>query len=207
MFKFTDKQLRRFHCIVLILMSYTGVVVSVAEAGEATEVIQEALQAYNNEDLNGTADALNEALAIVMQEKAAKMETKCPKALDGWEKQKTVSNSAGAAVFGGGTVTECNYRNGKNKVTISFTSDSPMLQSMMMMFKNPMFATAGGGKVKRIKADGKKRKTIIKYNEQRKSGEITSVFENILVTVKGKASQDELISFFKHIKFSSLNSG
>jgi len=195
-----------FSGIILLLMSYSGLVISVAEAGEATEVIQEALEAYNKQDLGGTADALNEALAIVMQEKATRMETKCPKALDGWKKEKTVSNSSGAA-FGAGTITECIYLNAKNKVTISFTTDSPMIQSMMMMFNNPMFATSSGGKVKRIKADGKKHKTIIKYNEQRKSGEITSVFENILVNVKGKASQDVLISFFKSIKFSSLISG
>lgn len=206
MFKFTREKLACFRYIILILVGYSGIVISVAEAGEATEVIEEALEAYNKQDLSSTADALNEALAIVIQEKATRMEKKCPKALDGWEKEKTVSNSSGA-IFGAGTVTECSYRNGNNKVTISFTVDSPMIQSMMMMFNNPMFATADGGKVKRIKADGKKHKTIIKYNEQRKSGEITSIFETILVSVKGKASQDVLISFFKSIKFSSLNSG
>ena len=204
MFKFTNEKFRYFHYIILILMSYSGIAISVAEAGEATEVIEEALEAYNKQDLGGATDALNEALAIVMQEKATRMETKCPKALDGWEKEKTVSNSSGAA-FGAGTVTECIYRNDNKEVTISFTVDSPMVQTMMMMFNNPMFATADGGKVKRIKADGKKHKTIIKYNEQRKSGEITSLFETILVSVKGEASQDELISFFRSIKFSSLN--
>ena len=205
MFNSNGIHFKVFNWVILIMLSCTGIMFSTAHAGEATEVIEEALQAYKKQDLTETANALNEALAIVLQEKSAKMETKCPNALDGWKKDETSSNSAGAA-FGGGSVTQCIYRNNdNNKVTITFTTDSPMLQSMSMMFNNPMFANSSGGKLKRIRADGKKHKTIIKYREKRKSGEITSVYENILVNVKGKASQEELISIFKSIKFSSLN--
>lgn len=207
MFKTKHNRIANFPCLTLLLIILSNLVVCLSVAGEATEVIEEALQAYNKEDLNVAADALNEAIAIVLQEKAARMETKCPKAIDGWKKDKTVSNSSAGSVFGGGTVTECKYSNDKNKITISFTTDSPMLQSMMVLFNNPMFANSDGGKIKRIKADGKKHKAIIKYDENRKTGEITSIFENILVGVKGRASEDELMSYFKSIKFSSLVSG
>ena len=61
MFKFTHEKFKFFRYIILILMSYSGIIVNVAEAGEATEVIEEALEAYNKQDLGGAADGTGAA--------------------------------------------------------------------------------------------------------------------------------------------------
>ena len=96
-------------------------------------------------------------------------------------------------MFGGGVNAEREYSKGNSRISISIMSDSPLLQSVMMMFSNPMFATADGGKMERIN----RQKAIVKYSPADKSGELQMVVNNrFLVTVEGSdISREELLEY------------
>jgi len=66
-----------------------------------------------------------------------------------------------------------------------------------MMFSNPMFATADGGKMVRIG----RQKAIVKFTPEDESGDLQMVVNNrFLVTVEGSGvSNDDLVNYAKAI--------
>jgi hypothetical protein len=114
-------------------------------ADDVTDQINEGLKAYEKKDF-GTAVMEAEGLTAFL-----------PAPLSGWEANDADSSSAGSAMFGGGSNASRTYTketgNGFAEIEISITSDSPMIQSMAMMFSNPMFM-GGGNKILII--DGQK---------------------------------------------------
>jgi hypothetical protein len=89
-------------------------------------------------------------------------------------------------------------------VTVSIITDSPMLQGLMVMFNNPMFATADGGKLEKINGQ----KAIVKYDAEGKNGEIQMVIANrFLVKVSGNnVEQQDLKEYASAIDFNKLAS-
>jgi hypothetical protein len=98
---------------------------------------------------------------------------------------------------------ERNYSRGDSRVTIRMITDSPMMQGVMMMFSNPMFATSDGGKLERIG----KQKAIVKYDEDNRSGDLQMVVNNrFLVMVEGDAvTRDELLTYAAAIDTKKLS--
>jgi hypothetical protein len=128
------------------------------------------------------------------------LESYLPEPLDGWTAEEATSQAAGAAMFGGAVTAERVYRKDNKRVTVTLITDSPMVQSMMMMLKNPMFATAGGGKMKRIGGE----KAIIKYDANNQSGEVQLAVGNVLVTVNGAAQEDDLVAYTEGVNLKGL---
>ena len=65
-----------------------------------------------------------------------------------------------------------------------------MLQGVMMMLSNPMFAASDGGKMERIG----KQKAIVKYDASNQSGEIQIVVANrFMVTIEGDGVTDKVL--------------
>jgi hypothetical protein len=77
-----------------------------------------------------------------------------------------------------------------------------MLQATMMLFTNPMFATADGGKLETINGQ----KAIVKYSAENKSGEIQVVVNNrFLVTVNGnEVAKEELTAYLSNVDIIKL---
>jgi hypothetical protein len=77
-----------------------------------------------------------------------------------------------------------------------------MIQSMMMMFGNPMLAGADGGKMEKIAGE----KAIVKYNAADKSGDIKLVIANrFLVTLDGSdISLEDLKAYAAKIDYKKL---
>ena len=94
------------------------------------------------------------------------------------------------------------YRKDQSSVTIEIITDSPALQSMVMMFSNPAYASADGGKLTKIK----RQKAIIKYTPSRKDGEINIVVaKQYLVTIKGrKVEESDLVDYASAIDYQKL---
>ena len=114
----------------------------------------------------------------------------------------TMSKIAGSAMFSGGISTSREYNKDSSRIKVEIITDSPILQSMMGIFSNPMFAASDGGKLQRINRE----KAIVKYNEERQRGDITIVVaKRFLVKVEGqKVSLDDLESYAKAIDFKKL---
>ena len=171
-------------------------------ADDVTDSINEALDAYKEGEYSTAVDSLNYASQLIQQKKSETLSSFLPEPLDGWTSNKSESNAVGAAMFGGGITATRQYIKGKNNITVEIVTDSPLLQSMMMMFSNPMYATSDGGKLEKIK----RQKAIVKFNPDTNRGDIKIVIANrFLVTVTGnRTTKEDLKAYAKAIDYKKL---
>jgi len=193
------KPSRRLACVLglPIMLAWQA-----AAADDVLETIQEGVQLYQEGDFSEAINSLNYAVQLIQQMKGATLTSFLPEPRPGWSAEEASSETAGAAMFGGGVTARRTYRNEQAQVEIQIITDSPMLQGMMMMFTNPMFATAEGGKLERIG----RQKAIVKHDPVSGEGSVTAVVANrFLVTVEGSsASKEDLIGFAEAIDFQGL---
>ena len=185
--------------MVVGLVVFPGAV----SADEITDSINEALTQYKNNDYAAASESLSYALQLLGQKKGGQLQELLPKPLPGWTADEASSETINAAIMGGGINAERRYQRENSSVTVKFTTDSPMLQGMMMMFSNPMFATADGGKLEKIKGQ----KAIIKFNSRNNSGTITIVVGNrTLILIEGNSvNQEDLKNYAAAIDYQKLS--
>ena len=185
--------------IVLTMVIHTT---SLAEEDEIIEYINEGLEQYKQGEYTSAAGNLDYAAQMIRQKKGGKLQGCLPEPLSGWSAEESTSQAAGAAMFGGGVTAERKYTSESKSVTISMVTDSPMLQSMMMMFSNPMIMASGGGKLEKIAGQ----KAIVKYTESNQNGEITIVVANrFLITIKGyQVTKEDLVNYASAIDYKKL---
>jgi hypothetical protein len=164
--------------------------------------IDQAAKQYKNGDLAGAASNLDYAAQLVRQKKSENMKDLLPEPLSGWQAGEAGSQAIGTAVFGGGITVNREYKKGSSVVSIEIVSDSPVLQSVMMMLNNPMFAGASGGNLRTIKGQ----RAIVKYTESSKSGDISVVVAGrFMVTINGRqVSEAELVAYAEAVNFQEL---
>lgn len=186
--------------LFLILMAFSAT----GYADDIKDSIKEALQYYENGEYKDAVESLNYASQLIQQKKGKELESFLPEPLSGWTAQEVRSQAGGAAMFGGGVTAERKYNKGSNSITIKIITDSPLMQSMMMMFSNPMLATSDGGKLERIG----RQKAIVKFNPSSKQGDIKIVVANrFLVLIEGRATtQEDLKGYAKAIDYKKLQS-
>lgn len=175
---------------------------SVALADDVSDSINEALQLYKDGKFSEAVNSLNYASQLIQQKKGASLEAVLPAALAGWTAEDATSQAAGAAMFGGGVTAERRYTKDTSSVKIQVVTDSPMLQAVIMMMSNPMFATSDGGKMETIGGQ----KAIVKVDNANKSGQVQIVVANrFLVTVEGEEiTKDDITAYAKAIDFAKL---
>ncbi|GBE09271.1 hypothetical protein BMS3Bbin11_00481 [bacterium BMS3Bbin11] len=171
-------------------------------ADDVNDQIEEAIKAYEKEDYNTAITALNAASTLIRQKKGELVSRLLPEPLSGWKAGAAKSSAAAAGIFGGGISAERRYtRKDDGKalaLTISITTDSPLIQTMSMMFSNPMFM---GQNNKLTVINGEKAIA----NERDNS--LTSMVSNkVLVKVDGdkKVSPETLKEYFKSINFKAI---
>jgi len=171
-------------------------------ADDVSDQIDEAVKAYEKEDYNTAITALDSASTLIRQKKGELVSKLLPEPLDGWQSDEGKSSAAAAGMFGGGISAEKRYTrktDGKTEtITISITTDSPLIQTMGMMFSNPMFM---GQDNKLIVINGEK--TIA--NERDNS--LTSMIANkVMVKIDGdkNVAVDALKEYFKSIDFKAI---
>ena len=139
---------------------------------------------------------------MIRQKRGEDLKVFLPDPLSGWKAKEATSSAVGAGMLGGGISVERLYQKGSSSVTTQIVTDSPLLQSTMMMFSNPMFATAGGGKMTKIGGE----KAIVNYQSENQGGEVTiMVAGRFLVSVTGKkVSREDLTSYAGKINYKKL---
>ncbi len=182
----------------LALMTICGSVY----ADDVIDSINEALEYYNNGQYTEAVESLNYSSQLIQQMKGKNLESYLPEPLDGWTVGKTSSQAAGAAMFGGGVTAERVYSKGASSVTVQIVTDSPMLQGVMMMMSNPMFASSDGGKLTRFG----RQKGILNYKPENKSGDIKLVVANrFLISVEGRdVTEEDLSGYAEAIDFKKI---
>jgi hypothetical protein len=173
---------------------------SALRADDVTESVEEALKAYKDKDYATAAQALDAAAQLVRQKRGELFKELLPNAPAGWEAEEATTSAAGAAMFGGGVTAERRYTKGDSDVTVKFITDSPIMQGVMMMMGNPMFANADGGKLERIKGQ----KAIFKNKDG--SGSVNVVVGGaLLVQIEASDTSDaDLRKFAESIDYGKL---
>jgi len=169
------------------------------EVDPVIQTIEKALDEYKNNDFSNAASSLDYASQLIRQKKGEALRKLLPAPLDGWTADKGKSQVTVASLFGGGLTAEKKYMKDDSVVNISIVTDSPLMQSMIMMFSNPIFA-ASAGQFELINGY----KGIVNY--QNNGGDINIVVNNrFLVTLKGRnVSRDDLMSYAKSINLKAI---
>ena len=164
-------------------------------AGEDTvlSTIKEATRQYQAGDYSGSASNLDYASQLIRQKKSEKMKDLLPEPLPGWDGKEASAQALGAAVLGGGVTVSRDYTRGASTISVEIVSDSPVLQSVLMMLNNPVFAGAGGGRLETVKGN----RSVLKFDSGKKSGELYSVVASrFVVTVKGRqVAREDLLAY------------
>ena len=190
-------QILLFFCIPTMLGAYP-----LWAADNVLSTIQEATRQYQAGDYTGAASNLDYAAQLVRQQKSERMKALLPEPLSGWEGKEANAQALGAAILGGGVTVSRDYKRGSSNVSVEIVSDSPVLQSVLMMVNNPLFAGAGGGKLETLKGQ----RAILKFDSNKKSGEMYVVVDSrFVVTIKGRQiSRDDLLAYGEAIDYTSL---
>ncbi|MFZ0482903.1 MAG: hypothetical protein WAL93_05885 [Desulfobacterales bacterium] len=189
-------------CFIVLFTSTLFIAPGAVFADEITDSIEEATQYYKESNYVEAANSLDYASQLIRQKRGDKLEALLPEPLAGWSAEDVKSQAAGPGFLGGMISAKRMYKKDNSSVTMEIITDSPALQSMVMMFSNPAYAAADGGKLTRIK----RQKAIIKYNPSQKNGEINIVVaKQYLVSVKGRGiSQKDLVDYASAIDYMKL---
>ncbi|MEO5960615.1 MAG: hypothetical protein ABIZ49_06755, partial [Opitutaceae bacterium] len=174
---------------------------SLLRADDVTDSIDEAVKAYKAKDFATAAQSLDAAAQLVRQKRADLFKALLPDAPSGWKAEDATVQSAGASMFGGGVSAERRYTKGESgSMTVKIITDSPVMQGVMMMMSNPMFANADGGKLERIK----NQKAIFKNRDGNGSINI-AVNGALLVQIEGSQVTDaDLRAFAEALDYAKL---
>jgi len=189
-------------CFIVLFIGSLFVIPGAVSADEITDSIEEAMEYYKENKYVDATNSLDYASQLIRQKRSGKLEALLPEPLAGWSAEEVKSQAAGPGYLGGMISARRMYKKEKSSVTIEIITDSPALQSMVMLFSNPAYASAGGGKLTKIK----RQKAIIKYDSSRKSGEINIVVaKQYLVSVKGRnIDESDLVNYASAIDFKIL---
>jgi hypothetical protein len=191
-----------YMCFIVLFISTFFITPGNASADEITDSINEAMEYYKENNYVEAANSLDYASQLIRQKRSGKLETFLPEPLDGWSAEDVKSRAAGPGYLGGMISAKRKYKKDKSSVTIEIITDSPAIQSMVMLFSNPAYASADGGKLTKIK----RQKAIIKYHPSNKNGEINIVVaKKYLVSVKGRSiSQNDLTDYASAVDYEKL---
>jgi hypothetical protein len=189
-------------CFILLFISSLFIIPRVVFADEITDSIEEAAEYYKENNYVEAANSLDYASQLIRQKRSGNLEALLPEPLAGWSADDVKSQAAGPGYLGGMISAKRKYKKEKSSVTIEIITDSPALQSMVMVFSNPAYASADGGKLTKIK----RQKAIIKYHPSQKNGEINIVVaKQYLVSVKGRnINENELVDYASAIDYKRL---
>ncbi len=164
-------------------------------ADDTEDYIKEGLKAYKDGNYTEATKSLNYALGLINEKKADFALEALPKTIAGWEGDKGETQSLGA--LGGGNVVSRNYRKEEKRAQISISMDSPLVQQMMGLLTNPIFAGQAGRPRKVNGHDAI-------YNKE--NGELTMVVDNrILIKIEASdSSEEEILSLAKAINLDAL---
>lgn len=186
--------------LVISLCLGSFLAASTVRADDVTDSIDEAVKAYKANDFAAAAQALDAAAQLVRQKRGDLFKALLPAAPSGWTAEEATSQSAGASMFGGGVTAERRYTKGDSSITVKLITDSPIMQGVMMMMSNPMFANSDGGKLERIKGQ----KAIFKNKNG--SGSVNIVVNGtLLVQIEGSDVKDaDLRAFAEAIDYGKI---
>jgi hypothetical protein len=169
------------------------------QADDIKNAIDEGMKLYRAGDMSGAAAQLDYASTLIRQAKGQAMASAFPAPLAGWQAEDASSQGSGGMMFGGGASASRSYYKDESSLTISITSDSPMLQSVMILFSNPSIMAMSGGRLVQIQGE----KAIL----QREGNlQLTMVLDGkVLITLEGGGiTEADIMAYANAISFAKI---
>jgi hypothetical protein len=175
-----------------------------ALADDVTDAVEDGLKKYNEGNYGAAAGQFEYAAQLARQKKGGQLKDflNTIKPIDAWTGEEATSQAVGAGIMGGGITVERTFKKDSSSMMVSIITDSPLLQSMMMMFSNPMIATAGGGELATIAGQ----RAIVKYDPSKNKGEIQIVVDGrYMFGIEAKnTSKEEMVKQVESVDFKAL---
>jgi hypothetical protein len=178
---------------------------SVVYGDDISDSIEEGLEAYGEKAYDESVESLSYAIQLINQLRADLLKSYLPKPLTGWTAKEGKAQTGPSIVGGGFNQASREYTNQRKKIKIEISdATSPMMQGMVAMLSNPAYATADGGKWQKIK----RQKAVVKYKDEKSSGEITMVIANkFLIKINGnRVDREDMVAYASEIDFKGLKS-
>ncbi len=189
--------------LLIAMMSMVTTLSTPVFADEISDQITLGLEAYKEQDYKTAVEELKFVTAQLQQLQQAEVEKLMPKALEGWtEKESKGNNQAAMSMMGGGTTMKSEFKRDRERVIIEVMANSPMMQMMSMMLKNPaMMAGQKNTKPYRYK----KAKGMIK-TEKNKTEITLMLVGQILIKATGRQLEDDAVlkEYLEQLDFSKL---
>ena len=193
----------RFNTIVKATILFSLLNTAVL-ADDISDQITAGLEAYDEQDYKTALEELKFVTAQIQQLNQTEMQKLLPQPLEGWTEKEgnNRDNQVAMSMMGGGTTMSKEFKRDRENVKVSVMANSPMMQMMTMMLKNPaMMAGQKGTKPYRYK----RAKGMIKTDKYKT--EISLVLAGqILVQVTGKKLEDDAVlkEYLEQLDFAKL---
>lgn len=162
---------------------------------------QNGVTALQNNQYGSAATEFSYAAQYAKQLKGYGLAEFLPDAADGWTAENLEVVSAGAAMFGGGTTVEQDYVNAESTVKIRILTDSPLMQSVMMMLNNPMIMMGSNQKTETVMINNQRAMV-----ETKSDGKATvSLPYNGIYLLQGEGPKDDVVAYMNNIDFQGLS--
>ncbi|MDP8217745.1 MAG: hypothetical protein P9M03_03355 [Candidatus Theseobacter exili] len=186
--------------LIFIAMLFAGNIF----ADDVTDSIDEAVDHYKKGQFRKATSSLDFATQLIRQKRGESLKTILPEPLQGWTSEKASSQAMGSAMMGGMISSERMYKKGDSTITIRITTDSPMIQGMVMMMSNPAFASSTGGKAIKVK----EQQAIMNFREAGNSGDVNIIAnDKFMITVEGNnITEKDLTDYASAVDYEQLKS-
>lgn len=177
----------------LLAAAAAAFVVTSAAADEITDTLQNAIDAYNDGDVQYALEEIAFAQQLLQELKAGALVELLPPAPEGWTRSIDDNQNIGA-IFGGGTGAAAVYSKDNTYVNVSIIMDSPMIAGMAGIFGNAALI-ASQGKMVRVGRE----KFIDQGNEM-----VGMIDGRIMIRADG-ADADTMIPILEGFNFRELS--
>ncbi len=158
-----------------------------ARADKAGEAIDKAKSYYDDKRYARAARELQYAISLVSKKLRAALIETLPPAPSGWRARPVkAAPQASVIVIAGHTLTRrYNQDGGRGRITAQLIVDNPLLSAMAALFNNPALAAAQN--YERTRIDGIDEDLFIKYDADRKEGEIVLLIAaRVFIKLRGR---------------------
>lgn len=161
---------------------------------------QNATTALQNDEYSTATIEFGYAAQYSRQLKGYSLAQYLPEPKDGWTTENLEVESAAAAMFGGGTTVKQDYVSGDERVTLSILTDSPLMQSVMMMLNNPMIMMGSNQGNQTVMINNQRAMVETKSN-----GNVTVSLPHAGVyLLQGEGPQEAVVTHMNEINYTGL---
>jgi hypothetical protein len=186
-----------------ILLTALALTMTAALRGDAvTATIAAARDAYRAGELQQALESLEQAGQLVRQARAEQVAQLLPSPREGWTAAK-IDQSAASSLRGGAISVQRDYQHPDGgTLTVRIQSDSPLLQSFAMAFKNPTLMAASNARMEEHYGQ----KLAVTYHAAQRFGDVKTVIANrYLVSIEAReVTRDQLLAFAGAINYAQL---